>query len=147
MAEPFSALTGALQVADSGASLCSTLYKHAQDVKSVKGDIYALTEDIKLVESPLKQTAEFLELEAASTIFDDEGRAVAYRAVDQCRNIFIQIRDTIQAYYKTDANGQTVFSTLEQFRHPFEADRLLALRQRLEWPKNTLREESRKQKI
>ena len=57
MAEPFSIGSGALQVAGAGVQLAKSLYKYAKSVQNAEHHISAVTTEIKLTSSVLKNLA------------------------------------------------------------------------------------------
>lgn len=138
MAEPFSIVTGAVQVAGAGFQLAKTLYTCARNIRDAEKEINVVATEVKLTSTVLENLAAVLENENVNDICSVTLQADAQAAMDGCKTAFNELDRALRSATKTTANGTTRISFSGRAKWPLNQSKMKILQSNLERLKTTL---------
>lgn len=130
MAEPFSAATGALQVAGAGFQLAKTLYSCVRDIRGADTDFENIAEEIELTSKVIQNFGNLLDDEDVSHVASTELQRDAETALSGCQSAFNQLTNVLQSRYTSGGQGKG--ATWSRLRWPLDKSKTRALQERLE---------------
>lgn len=137
------AVASILQVADVGLRLSATLFTFAETVASADKTVSAVSKDVSLTSSVLRELAKVLDKGHRDEAYSDDAIDSAVAIVKECSDVFVEIdRILIEklpklgSQRKEKASKMTI--ALERFRWPYMQPKMSLLQSSLERLKSSL---------
>lgn len=142
MAE-FAAVAAIIQVADSGLRLSTTLFTFAETVASADRTISAISKDVSLTSSVLKELANILTQDKSPRVYSDTAIESAIAVVNECSGLFQELHSMlIEKLPKHSSQRREKISrttlALERLKWPYLQPKMNLLQSNLDRLKSSL---------